>query len=243
MSGYITYVKYSVATDKGQSWNGQEFNSPFALSKDGFDANFTSQAVVENVAEGATELTPVWTPVVKEAFEDAGVKYDVKVVHADGTFAFANLDAAGKVTGLVDGDKVAYKYDNVVIPQNDLPRIKAEMKSIPLVAKARRVAIYYSQIAAFQAKTDYGFDLGDQLAEQACGRLQYEIDTEIINRLDEVAGDADPDLTWDKQLPVGVSKMEHYQGFTEVIEVAKQKVYDATQRLTDYYRTTNKNRK
>lgn len=141
MSGYITYVKYSVATDKGQSWNGQEFNSPFALSKDGFDANFTSQAVVENVAEGATDLTPVWTPVVKEAFEDAGVKYDVKVVHADGTFTFANLDAAGKVTGLVAGDKVAYKYDNVVIPQNDLPRIKAEMKSIPLVAKARRVAI------------------------------------------------------------------------------------------------------
>ena len=55
--------------------------------------------------------------------------------------------------------------------------------------------------------------------------------------------DSDPDLTWSKTLPVGVSKMEHYQGFTEVVEVAKQKVYDATQRLTDYYRTTNKNRK
>ena len=50
------------------------------------------------------------------------------------------------------------------------------MKSIPLIAKARRIAIYYSQIAAFQSKTDYGLDLGDQLAQQAVGRLQYEIE-------------------------------------------------------------------
>lgn len=48
------------------------------------------------------------------------------------------------------------------------------MKSIPLIAKARRIAVYYSQIAAFQAKTDYGFDLGDQLAEQAVGQLSYK---------------------------------------------------------------------
>lgn len=26
----------------------------------------------------------------------------------------------------------------------------------------------------FQAKTDYGFDLGDQLAEKAVGQLSYE---------------------------------------------------------------------
>mgnify|MGYP006988921827 CR=1 FL=1 len=31
-----------------------------------------------------------------------------------------------------------------------------------------------SQIAAFQAKTDYGFDLGDQLAEKAVGQLRYK---------------------------------------------------------------------
>ncbi len=63
---------------------------------------------------------------------------------------------------------------------------------------------YYSQIAAFQAKTDYGFDLGDSLAEQAVGELQYEIDTEVINLLDETAGAVQPDLTWSKTLPVGV---------------------------------------
>ena len=34
--------------------------------------------------------------------------------------------------------------------------IKAEMANIPLYAKARRIAVYYSNLAAFQAKQDYG---------------------------------------------------------------------------------------
>lgn len=61
-----------------------------------------------------------------------------------------------------------------MVPQNDLPMLRAEMKSIPLIAKARRIAVFYSQIAAFQAKTDYGIELGDQLAEKAVGQLSYK---------------------------------------------------------------------
>ena len=55
-----------------------------------------------------------------------------------------------------------------------------------------------------QAKTDYGMDLGDQLAEKAVGELSYEIDTEIVNMLIENAKFAD-ELTWSKTLPVGVN--------------------------------------
>lgn len=240
----ITYIKYSTSTVKGQTPSDEfpaEFNSPFKLGK--VDANYTGSAVVENITDASAAMTLAWSPVVKGAFKEfdgkGGVTIlgDVKIVDANGNVTYANLDEDGNVPAeaLVEGGKVAYKYDNIVVPQNDLPRIKAEMVSIPLVAKARRVAIYYSQIAAFQAKTDYGFDLGDQLAEQACGRLQYEIDTEVINRLDEVAGAAAEDLTWSKTLPVGVSKTEHYQGFVEYIEVAKQIVYDKTQRFVPNY--------
>lgn len=34
-----------------------------------------------------------------------------------------------------------YAYDNVVIPQHDLPTVSAKMEAMPLIAKARRVAI------------------------------------------------------------------------------------------------------
>lgn len=41
--------------------------------------------------------------------------------------------------------------NNVVIPQNDLPLLTAKMEAMPLLARARRIAIYYSQMAAYQA--------------------------------------------------------------------------------------------
>ena len=80
-----------------------------------------------------------------------------KVIKKDtGNVIFANTDAQdhvvfdGEASGaeLKIGDKVAYKYDNVQIPQNDLPIVNAHMEGIALAAKARRVAIYYSQMAA-----------------------------------------------------------------------------------------------
>ena len=166
-----------------------------------------------------------------------------KVLSPDGYTDWTDMVVVNAQTGEfeVTGDnppdevKVAYVYDNVVIPQNDLPILNATMESIPLLARARRIAVYYSQIAAFQAKTDYGFDLGDQLAEKAIGQLQYEIDTEVVNLLDHTAGTADASLIWSKTLPVGVSKTEHYEGFAEVIENARVLIYNRTLRFAPNY--------
>jgi hypothetical protein len=109
------------------------------------------------------------------------------------------------------------------------------MKHIPLVAEPRRIAVRYDQITAFQAKTDYGFSLDKQIAEQACGELAYEIDTEIVQMLKEGAGEALEELTWSKTLPVGVSKFEHYNGFLEIIEMAKAIIYDRTKKFHPNY--------
>lgn len=236
ISGYINYIQYTVGSNKGTSKRGEVLNDPFRLGK--VDVDYTSERVVETVAAGATSVKLSWTPVVKEVFEvkgenDVVTKYDVKITATDGTVTYANVAADGTVTASA-GARVAYVYDNVVIPQNDLPLVNAEMKSIALVAKARRVAIYYSQIAAFQAKTDYGFDLGDQLAEKAVGQLSYEIDTEITNLLIDNASQ-DGDLVWSKTLPTGVSKTEHYEGFVEILEIARQKIYDRTKRFAPNY--------
>ena len=220
MSGYITYIEYQYASNKGATKQGDLISNPFGFGN--VDADFTGSRVVENVAQG--EIVFAWKP-------QAGT---VKFL-AEGGSEYLELkaDEAGKYTAPAAG-KVAYVYDNIVVPQNDLPMIKAEMKSIALVAKARRIAVYYSQIAAYQAKTDYGVDLGDQLAEKAVGELSYEIDTEITNMLVENAAE-DADLVWSKTLPVGVSKAEHYEGFAEILEIAKQKIYDATKKFAPNY--------
>ena len=231
MSGYVNYIEYVAGSNKGTTKQGTVFNSPFGLGS--VDANYTADKVVETVATTGTKgsFKAAWTPVLTGYFTDAdGAKKDLKVTSATGTVTF--VDVADYTP--TEGDKVAYVYDNQIIPQNDLPIINAEVKMIPLVAKARRIAIYYSQMAAFQAKTDYGFDLGDQLAEKAVGQLSYEIDTEITQLLIDNAP-ADNDLVWSKTLPVGVSKQEHYAGFVEILEIARQKIYDRTKRFAPNY--------
>lgn len=220
MSGYITYIEYQYASNKGQTKQGDLISNPFGFGN--VDTDFTGSRVVENVEAG--EIVFAWKP-------QAG---SVKFLAEDATeYVALDADEGGKYTAPKAG-KVAYVYDNVVVPQNDLPMIKAEMKSIALVAKARRIAVYYSQIAAYQAKTDYGVDLGDQLAEKAVGELSYEIDTEITNMLVDNAME-DAELVWSKTLPVGVSKAEHYEGFAEILEIAKQKIYDATKKFAPNY--------
>lgn len=67
-----------------------------------------------------------------------------------------------------------------------------------------------------------------------------EIDTEIVDMLREGAkegtnADELAELTWAKQLPVGVSKFEHYNGFLEVVEAAKAILYNRTQKFHPNY--------
>ena len=239
MTGYVTYVEYT--TNKTKFGEGEDDvinaggfkNNPFRLGD--VDANYTLSAVVEDV-DVAGDIDFAFTPA------KGTVRFK-----ATGTNEYVDLVAdaeTGKYTVKTTG-KVAYQYDNINVPMNAeaIPTVKAEMKSIALLAKARRIAVYYSQIAAFQAKTDYGFDLGDQLAEKAVGQLSYEIDTEVVNLLDETAGegatkvyaDSDVKLEWSREHAIGVSKAEHYEGFAEVIEVGRQIIYDRTKRFAPNY--------
>lgn len=232
MSGYITYVKYTTGSRKGATAQGTVLNDPFRLGN--VDKDYTSNSVVESfTGDGtATTFTVLWTPVSS-----------IAKVTINGTVADATTYTFDAKTGVVTFTtapaneavvKIAYVYDNVVIPQNDLPIVNAEMASIPLIAKARRVAVYYSQIAAYQAKQDYGFNLGDQLAEKAVGELSYEIDTEITGLLIDNAV-VDSDLTFNKAPLTGVSKADQYEGFNEIVEMGKQKVYDKTKRFAPNY--------
>lgn len=232
ISGFITYVQYTAGTNKGATKQGDIFNDPFRLGK--VDPTYTSSLVSENIevdANGKAQVAwfPIFTgrkdlmPVIVSA--ESGVTVDVDNAQT----------GAITVHGVAAGTyKIRYAYDNVVIPQNDLPIVNAEVKSIALVAKARRVAIYYSQIAAFQAKTDYGFDLGDQLAEKACAQLAYEIDTEITDLLTAAAAE-DAKLTWSAKRPLGISLAEHYESFNKVLNRAKRVVYDRTKRFMPNY--------
>jgi len=219
-TGFIAYLSIEVGSNKGQSAQGDLLNNPWQYGTT--NPNYTSAFVVENVDAAATTITPAWTPVVGDKV--IGIK-------ADGTGEVELTLTSGSVTvsaGVYS--KIKYEYNNTMIPQNDLPIITAKMTPISLTARARRIAIYYSQMANYQAKQDYGFDLGETLATQAVGELNREVDVEAVNMLVENAG-SDDSLVWSKTQPFGVNLRDHYESFANQIEIAKSKLYKRTKKF------------
>lgn len=231
-SGSVAYLEYVSKTDKGSVKKGDVFNSVFGLGQmDEARQNFTAQVIVEKLAAGEkVGLTPM-------ALGKFGEGKDVKVVPAEGEVKYLTA-AEAKEYEAVEGDRVYYfseEFQMEHVPAQDIPTIGPRMNRIALVAEPRRIAVRYDQITAFQAKTDYGFSLDKQIAEQACGELAYEIDTEIVDMLRKGAGEALKELTWSKTLPVGVSKFEHYNGFLEIVESARAIIYNRTKKFHPNY--------
>lgn len=237
-TGFVTYVEYLKGTTKGASTEGDLINGVFGLGPNGagkdFDVNYTGNVVIQPVdtfVSGTTKLS--YTPYV-----DGTIKF----FDADGaelTATAVSVAEDGTVTATVTGTvkSIGYHYDNIVIPQdaNKLPTLNMVIRSIPLVAKARRIVINYAQIAQFQAQTEYGLDMNKALAEQATAELQYEIDTEIVEMLRDAAK-ANPNIDpFDLVEPIGVSKQEHYASFVDRIDLADQKIYDITRKFQCTY--------
>jgi hypothetical protein len=241
-SGSVAYLKYVALSDKN-GMKDKVLNSVFAHGEmNDARMNYTSQIVVE---EGATPALTVKEKGISY-FEGKGVdvKYaDVKAIMADGSVQYVAKDAIP-----TDAKKIAYvseEFQMMNVPAQDIPTIGPKMERIALVAEPRRIAVRYDQITAFQAKTDYGFSLDKQIAEQACGELAYEIDTEIVDMLYRAAfankGVDGQFVTFDKTQPIGVSKFEHYNAFLEVVEEAKAIIYKRTRKFHPNYMVIGSN--
>lgn len=255
IAGYVTYLRYTAGTTKGGVEEGQFFNGVYRMGEMDEDrTRYTSDNVNESHTLTAQDVTNKyifldWAPVL-------GVKalkvndIDYKVAY-EGTPSKENKTVvidktAGKISFVADDNfaadkvvKVLYVYDNVIIPQRQeitsLPTLKAHLEAIDLHAHARRIAIYYSQIAAFQAKTDYGFDMAEQLAAQAQGELAYEIDTEGVLML-SAGAEMDNELKFAKYVDdKAISRSQYYEAFGEIIARAKKIIYKRTQKFAPNY--------
>lgn len=87
----------------------------------------------------------------------------------------------------------------------------------------------------FQSKTDYGFDLAEDLARTATGELAYEIDSEIVNLLKDGADFTGSEFVFNAAPAVGVSMSQQAEGFARVIELAAAKIYNKTGKFRPNY--------
>jgi hypothetical protein len=241
-SGSIAYLKYVAASEKN-GMEGRTLNSVFAHGEmDDARMFYASPVVVEEITADKleTSMTPVIGGfVVREGNKADGTASDMAVKYT------YKID--GKYTNELKAGKVAYKaaegndWQMDHVPATQIPSIAPKMERIALVAEPRRIAVRYDQITAFQAKTDYGFSLDKQIAEQACGELAYEIDTEIVDMLYRAAFAREERVTFNKRQPLGVSKFEHYNAFLEIVEEAKAIIYKRTRKFHPNYMVIGSN--
>jgi hypothetical protein len=239
--GMINYIKYVYGSTKGSTSAGDVFAD--ARNMYASDPMYTAKLVD---GEGAilsdtnTKATLKWIPVVpgtvtfvgdEEYKDDAngnlkdGSNNTVGAIdYATGEITLSNSASAGTAV-------VTYQYNNEQIPMNDIPEIKLAIESLPITAKARRLKAYYSFEAAYELNKEYGVDIQTQLNTQAAAEISHEIDIEICNDLLAGAG-AGAALTWSKAVPIGVSKMDHYDSFAITVEEGNAKIHQATRRVT-----------
>lgn len=244
-TGYVTYLKFTTGSKKGNVNQGDLINGVFALGDQRNLQTYTSSKVEKNsltvptTADSKKTFVLDWSPVVAGSFlmegtydgsthyyfDANGIVYETTtkpstttVMGSDGMITTTVTGDTSNAVGTIDYGKVAanpmgnyqppvgyavtpstaaatvvisdatevtflgnaatvnlsYVYNNEFVPQNDIPVINMKLDGIPLVAHARRIAIYYSQIAAFQAKTDYEMNMQGQLAEKAVAELSYK---------------------------------------------------------------------
>lgn len=230
ISGNVAYMEYIKGTTRQGGTEGDLTNNIWQLGD--VDPTYTAGIITERfeATEGQTDFICALEPKDAASVVRAGVNgAQVPVTSVSG--------ATIKIAAVKKGDIVTFAYrtatmeDLAQVPVETLPTLKAKLTNIALEAKPRRIAIYYSQLAAFQAKTDYGFNLSEGLAEQAVGQLSYEIDSEIVNMLYEAAK-PDTNITpFSKTQPVGVSLADHYAAFAAKIEEYKMAIYDRTKKF------------
>lgn len=244
-TGYIQYIKFVAGTTKGGIVADETvFNDPFKLGENNINrATYTSQLVIDAL-DAVTSFVAFAEPIanafyVKDNKEvnpavAGGTWYKFKLVATDGTVTYSNE------TPTTGTGKVGYKYDNTIIPDDKMPTLKAVMTGMNVTAKVRKLAIYYSMLAQYTLKVETGADLGSMLKEQAIAEIQYETDTEIIDRIVKMAYDVTTEdelakTTFNKRLPIGVGKRDHYYGFVEVFSRASQIIYNRTKKYTANY--------
>ena len=237
--GVIQYWKIVSGSNKAGIAKGDVFSDVFHFGEYSEDrTNFTSPqlaAELVNLKDGTGYLA--WTPI------DSA--YAPALVGAAAGASIELIDAETgeiKVTGVAEETvKVKYVYDQKIIPQHDLPTISAKVEKKSLEAKPRRIAVYFSQMAAFVAKQEQGVDLGNMLKTQAVAELSSEIDTEVVSLLLKSAPSGEGEtVVFNKRVPVGVSKFEHYEGFAETVEQANEIMFNRTRKYNANYMVCNR---
>lgn len=239
-TGEIRYLKLTYGSNKGAIKAGDTMMSSFAGGNS--ETSYSSSDVTaESVSANGTDLTGnlAWTPVVpgtvklqigNTILRDNGagkIVADGTAVTTDGKIDYAK--GAFKVTlahTTSDDIYFDYSYDNMNAPVVGVPEVNVKIEVAPIIAKSRKLKSLYSFDAAYDLSQDYSMEINAELTKYIASQLKHEIDGEIMNDLLNVA--AAPSVTWNENVPDGISMRDHNESFYNKVIEASNNIFAAT---------------
>lgn len=241
--GEVRYLKYKYASTKAPTVAGSIVAS--ALEFNGGQAEYSSETIAGEVvaALGATTFTKTvaWAPLkpgkVEVVVADGSTYTDNGAgafVHADLTSGTVNYETGAIAVVFKAGTagEVTLNYEYINTNTNpSVPEIEAELATMPIIAKSRKLKTSYSFDAAFDLQGDYGFDIDAETVAFFSAEIAHEIDGEIMADLKRMAASNQDKLAaWSKATPDGIAQADHDDAFWKNITKAGNMIFKRIKR-------------
>lgn len=229
--GEARYLKVTYGSNKGGIKKGDQMFGTFEAGNG--NTSYSSDLVEDELFESVDqEMFLAWTPVVPGTVEltvnpSIKLKDDGKG-NITGTKTGTIDYTSGKITfgEAVSQDVTAtYEYNNIDAPVQ-APEVNLSIKSLPLIAKSRKLKALYSLDAAFDLQSEFGMEMNNELVSYTASEIKHEIDGELMNDLFKIANAKA--TTFNATPKDGISLRDHNEAFYNVVIEGGNNIFQAT---------------
>lgn len=254
--GMVRFFEYQYGTSKGSTQAGTAFadNRNFYQSDALYSTDKVSGETVEAVAGTAQAFTVRFFPIITGAgLAELPLKVKIgSVVFTDAGNGILTSAVAGN-SGTVDyitgditltlasaasaGDPITIDYTYALTYVDDtassrnIPEVLIKPRSIPVIAKPRRMKAVWSFDFNFMMSKEYDQEVEALLNATVASEIWHEIDSEVINDLYTMAS-AGNEIVWDKTITPGISKADHYDSFSIALDECSENIQQATRKVS-----------
>ena len=244
-SSRVNYFAYEYATNKGETQDGDVFNSSINLGKSD-PAYITDMVNNVPVDTGATDMQG-FTPL---PFSVTLLNEDGKVVAADdgdgtlvatpGSTVAGTVDYSNGVLNLTEkGDAlvVNFKYDNVNVPVAKTGAVRMKVQSINIDTSVQTLETVISPISSYALQKEFNSSADSLIDTQVAAEFAHQIDTQIINCLMSTAkkNSGSNPIIWNSDDTGVVNQESYWQTFLTKINEGRNRIYQDTRKVDANY--------
>ena len=122
-----------------------------------------------------------------------------------------------------------YEWDSESNP-GQTPEVFIDLDQKPVTARPYRLRYNYTLDAAFDLKQAHGKDADEELLAATSSLVRSNIDQIVLEDIRRKANGGT--VSFDATVPTGISKSDHYEGFTHTLTKANNMIYSGTQMVS-----------